>query len=281
MKKTIKKTKIYGLIKTWAIILINIYNIFRQSNERKKYYEQIERIKKNKKIVLDLQFGGIGDSLVYTSLPRSLKEKYNIDFYLSKGSMKIFRNSDMYNLFFKQNPYFCGISEDKDVFYYKYFIADNLTENIFENKKQNVIEVLEQQFDLEHKGLPELYIKNKKVFDKPTMLVDLNWIFGKNHNLIVDKKIIAEEIKTGQNAGLNIVYVDPTKQNLEEYYNQIRSSDKFLCLISGGNALAATTNTNTTVVLPENLDGISLTNFLFKKNNITYKRNKPLRRYLG
>jgi len=61
-------------------------------------------------MVLLLKWGGLGDSLAFSTLPE-LCYKNNMDFYLSSQSKNIFRNNEIFDLVWKHNPYFKGFSD--------------------------------------------------------------------------------------------------------------------------------------------------------------------------
>lgn len=265
-----------------TIFYSNIKSFFLKRKERQIYYTKIENIKKNKEIILNLHFGGLGDCLSFTSLPRLLKEQYNVDFYLDSKCKKIFRHKDIFNLCFGLNPYFKGFKECNDSFTLKDFIQDLPVRKLFSaHTNETTVEILERQFKLKGRGLPEIYYipKNIPGYGK-TLFVDNNWFSGEKWGLYNDPKLIEKEIENWlRDSTHNVEYCHTDRQNLFEYIDRMVSSGKFLCFLSGGNALAASLNLESTVIVPENLEGNSLSLFFYKKTRIKYIRNKPLDAY--
>ena len=62
-----------------------------------------------KRKILYVAFGGLGDHLLFSTLPELL-DYHGYDFYLSHLSE--FRNTQTLDLVWKSNPYFKGISEE-------------------------------------------------------------------------------------------------------------------------------------------------------------------------
>jgi hypothetical protein len=262
----------------------NVKALITTSAERVSYYRQINYIKKRKKIVLDIKFGGLGDTLVYTSLPRLLKEQYDVDFYLSNESKTIFRDKNTAKLCFELNPFFRGYAKKDDTtFTYKNFVQDKTIKTFFTDKAdKNIVQILERQFDLKGQGLPEIFYKPKVLTGyKNTMLCDLNWFSGQRWGLYNDPNLIDEEIRTWLSTDANnkIEYCKPNTHDIFTYVDKIHSSKKFLTFFSGGNVIATTLETPTTVIVPENLEGTSISAFLFTNSSTKYKRKLSLELY--
>lgn len=259
------------------VLVKNIRTLFNEQGKRRNYYCLIEKIKKNKKIVLDIQYGGLGDWLVFTSLPRLLKEAYDIDFFLSRESVVLLRNPDTYKMCFEMNPYYKGLSDDKDVFTLEYFASEKkLWDFLTDLAGENITERLERQFGCEGKGVPEIYYKPQQLKEYyNTILVDKNYISGKKlgwryHEESFDreiKKAIAKNPKERR-----VVYVDTSKQNLFQYVDMIYSSAHFITVLSGGAALATCFGKSFTALLPYNVFGGSVYTFVFRKSKGTYLR---------
>ena len=233
-------------------------------------------------MVLELAYGGLGDALVFTSLPRLLKETYGISFYLSHRSLDVFRHHNIFQLCFEYNPYFCGIKNTEDTFRYNHFSSDLSISTLITGKGDlNVVERIERQFNVAGNGVPEIYYKpfiDPALHD--TVLVDRNWIYGKTHNLYYDEQLLEREIEKAKDPDRKVLYVEPGGQDLFRYTDMIASSKHFIGLVSGGNVLAAALRKNATIIVPENQDGGSLSNFLFPNAGIQYVRNKSLKQYM-
>jgi glycosyltransferase involved in cell wall biosynthesis len=256
--------------------LINTKNLFKRHAERREYYRNIELVKKNKEIVFDVRFGGLGDWLTFTTLPRLLSEQYGVSFYISKKSVDRIRNKDIYKLCFEMNPYCKGLKDVEKPFEFEIFSADKSIFNfITDEKGLSVTEQVEKQFGLKGEGVPEIFYQPKEIPGfEDTVLVDKNYISGKKVGWIYNDKSFDDEIAraVADSKGTTIEYADPTKQDLFTYVDKIHSCKHFITVLSGGAALATCFNKPFTVILPENVYGGSVDNFIFKKSSGTYRR---------
>lgn len=264
LKKIKKELLKYPKFDFLYCLFLRIKYLVTETKKKKEYYAQIESIKKNKKIVLDITNGGIGDFLVFSTLPRLLKQKYNVDFYLSRNSLYILRNKDTLDLCFTMNPYFKGISDDTDTFKLQIFHSEmSMRTLLLNNEGKTVLEVLEQQFGVTDKGIPEIYYKpNKLKHYSNIILVDKNTITGElsgwkyKENIFED---VAHKYKLAEDV---IEYVDPKKQNLFEYVDMIYSCKHFIGTFSGGASIAACFDKPFSVIWPYN--AITGTNYNFR-----------------
>lgn len=254
----------------------NFRNLFNRHTEREEYYRNIELIKQNKEVVFDVRFGGLGDWLTFTTLPRLLSEQYGVAFYISKKSFERIRNKDIYKLCFEMNPYCKGLKEVEKPFEFEIFSADKSIFNFFTDEKGlSVTEQVEKQFGLIGDGVPEIFYRAKDVPGyEHTVLVDRNYISGKKLGWRYNDTSFDEEIAKiiGGSRDIRVEYVDPTKQDLFSYVDKIHSCKHFITVLSGGAALAACFNKPFTIILPENVYGGSVDNFVFKKSSGTYRR---------
>ena len=69
-----------------------------------------------------------------------------------------------------------------------------------------------------------------------------------------------------------IKYVDPKEQDLFQYIDMIYSCKRFVTVLSGGAALAISLDKPFTAILPYNIFGGSVDNFVFKKSKGTYTK---------
>lgn len=250
----------------------NLINYLREKNDYKEYRDSIAKIIKNKEFILDIDWGGLGDILVYTSLPRLLKEKYNIDFYLSENCKKISRNPDTLKMCFEMNPYFKGYKNQNGFKYAKFSRDRSILNLLLDINGDDIVKGIHKQFGLTGKALPELYYKPNLLAEyKDTILVDINYISGHKQGLVYDMSKIkkyAESLSKDENM---IKYVVPKDQDLFKYADMIHSSKEFITVLSGGAALAVTLNKKATVFLPENTRGETMYNFTFLDSNVKYK----------
>ncbi len=265
------------------ILRNNIQSVLCEGPSKNKYHRKIEDIKNKKEIVVRISFGGLGDCLAYTSLPRLLKEQYDVDFYLSMDTKNIFRDPDIEKLCFQMNPFFKGYKESDNIFEFKSFVGERSLYSILtDNGGATAISQLEQQFKLKGNGLPEIYYKPNTLSGyKHTLLCDANWFSGEKWGLYNDPKILPTILKkwTSIDPQNKIEYCLPTQQNLFEYIDKIHSATKFVTFFSGGNSLAVSLKKDATVIVPENLEGNSISLFFFKQSKITYTRILSLASY--
>ncbi len=274
LKKIIKRNKFtYFTALTLYVLANNILRFFSEKESYTNYKKQINQIIESKEIIFDIEFGGLGDWLAFTSLPRLLKQKYDINFFISKESIERLRNKQTYEISFESNPYFSGIKESNNVFKYRNFEREKtLFYFLFDLKSPSVTEKIEKQFNVSDKGLPEIYFKPSllKEFEN-TILVDKNYISGKkigwNYS---DKKFEQEILRVNKNKNFKVEYIDPAKQDMITYLNMIYSCEYFITVLSGGAALATTLDKHFTVVLPENIIGTSVEQFVFKNSKAKY-----------
>lgn len=264
------------LIFSFIVFMYALLNRFRslitETKAKEMYYKQIEDIKRERRIVIDLSFGGIGDCLAYSTLPRLLKETYNVDFYISKQSLEIIRHKDIYKFCFEMNPYFKGVHDDNVTFKFKSFESEKSLYTFFTDRNgKNIIGMLESQFRLNGKARPETYYKPVVLEEyKHKILIDENAISGKKfgwkfkHNAFYN-----EAIKYYQD-GDEIEYIDPKKQDLFKYIDMIFSCKHFIGTSSGGAAISACFDKPFSVILPINASGGSLYQFIFRNTKGIY-----------
>jgi hypothetical protein len=242
------------------------------TEEKEEYKSNIKKIIKDKEIVVSLSHGALGDCMVWTSLPRLLKEKYNVDFYLSEDSRLRIKNSEILKLCFELNPYFNGFKKSNNEFEFKLFPSEyKIWDFCMNGYTRNQCEELERIFNLKSHGRPEIYYAPKKLSGyKNIATVDLNWTSGQKMGLYNNHKLINRFIDDFTKRGLEVEYIKPAKLSIFEYIDRIYSSSEYLCLFSGGNVVSAALNIKATVVIPNNLYGVGLYLFLFKNSNIKY-----------
>ena len=241
---------------------------------RKAYYDQIALIKKNKRIVVDLTFGGIGDCLVYSTLPELLKTTYDVDFYLTEKSRSIIRDPNTYKLCFEMNPYFKGTLNvpNTETFRLQQFEREQSLRSFITDKHgMNLADLLEKQFNLKGQGRPKLYYKPKKIPSyEHIVLIDKNFISGKKFDWKFRKDIFEIEARKHLEPQDTLEYVDVSKQDLFAYVDMIYSAKYFVATFSGGASIAACFDKPFTVVWPYNQVNNSNYQFLFKNSNGYY-----------
>ncbi|MBP9818513.1 MAG: glycosyltransferase family 2 protein [Candidatus Pacebacteria bacterium] len=254
----------------------NLIDLYQRKSERAFYYERIEYIKKTKEIIFDIRFGGLGDWMAFTSLPRLLHEQYGIKFYLTTRCIASLRNNDIFKLCFEMNPYFKGVRDDGNFFEFEIFASDKSIYNIITDQRGCALtEIVERQFGLNGEGIPEIYYRPNILNEySDTILVDKNYISGKKLGWFYKDKTFDNEIekRLSDNRNLKIEEINPTKQNLFQYVDMISSCHYFITVLSGGAAVAAALPKPFTAVLPYNIHGGSVDIFTFKKSSGYYVR---------
>lgn len=267
---------------TLQTILTNIKMFFTEKTKQREYQRAIAQFKIEKKMVIDLD-GGLGDCLIYSTLPRLLSERYGMTVYLTEESKQVIRNPEIRSLCFDDNPYFGGYVKSSNSFRFYGFIHEgNFMKNVSETIPLSALEKLEAQFDVTSNGLPEIFYTPHILPElHKTLLIDANWHSGKKWGLYNDPSILDSIISQWHAQGPDFVvqYVETAAQDIYTYLDMIVSAAQFVSFFSGGNALAAALNIPAIIIVPENLDGTSLTMFLYHHAPITYVRRRSLARY--
>jgi len=115
-----------------------------------------EKAEKEGRLIIQIPFGGLGDHLVYSSLPELLWEQKKIKTFISEKS--IFRSGVIKAFIWGQNPYieFTGRSG--------WYINKPLT---IKDKFSTIDEYLQNLFGLRANGCPKIYYK-------PNIVAELN-----------------------------------------------------------------------------------------------------------
>ena len=248
-----------------------MHQLAHEGETRKAYYREIEGIKESKEIVFNLQFGGIGDCLVASTLPRLLKEAYDVDFYLWEGSRLVLKNKDLIKLCFEYNPYFKGFKQSKKPFTPKSFQREkSLYSLITDRGLETHLERLERQFKVKGKGVPEIYYEPKLRSElKDIVLIDKNMITGKKFGWKYKENAFEREALRYASKE-NIHYVDPKAQDLFGYVDSIYSCKRFVATFSGGASIAACFEKPFSVIWPYNAIDGSNYQFCYRKSRGAY-----------
>lgn len=199
-----------------------------------------------KEIILFVEFGGLGDHLFFSPLPRLLKS-YGLADKVFLSNKSPFRNSQTYDLVWKDNPFFDGISFEEP--------SHSLPSDSKIDKVINHIASSYGLTDVEFELLPEVYGFNPTGNSsyRGGKYLDLNYISFVGGFSIIDKFKLLWKYK-------NHIVVNPSwdilpfvskrcvyTSGLLDYASLIVDSDNFVCLASGGATLAAALNKNATV----------------------------------
>lgn len=209
------------------------------------------------KVILKNDWGGLGDSLMFSTLPEEFYKQKGIPFYLSDRCAPC-RNAEIFDLVWKNNPYFKGYSNEepnagivngivenflgaKDVVY-NWEICHGLTPTNHYPKiyidipKINETECL---IDLTSYSAISSYLPHKeKVLDKVMELINL---YNVKEYCVVEYN---DDIKLENKKIASLIDVPGAKKikinNLIENAGTIASTKHYISLISGGAILAAT-----------------------------------------
>lgn len=105
----------------------------------------LEKVEKEKQLVIQIPFGGLGDHLIYSSLPELLWDQKRIRTLISIKS--VFRNEAIREFVWGLNPYVTFTNEKG------WFIYEPLQNNLVWD------EYLQKLFDLKGNGCPKVYYK--------------------------------------------------------------------------------------------------------------------------
>lgn len=205
------------------------------------------------KMVCNIRYNGLGDSLAFSTLPERCHEA-GIDFYLSNTSKNLHDpNPQVFDLVWKSNPYFKGFSDDPINAGSKYKSATSLEESIV------------YQFERMHgfapkNKYPKIYAHLQKLPELENItIVDINSFaiskeLWRNRDLLVSKidELIDDErdvyyvqLKdkpdkiTDRNAELLSRFKPLEVDSLLHYCNILNSVKRFVTVLSGANTLAS------------------------------------------
>ena len=191
----------------------------------------------NKEIVFKLEYGGLGDHLFYSALPRILKEQGLAEkVYLSDQSN--FRNPQIFDLIWKNNPYLNGISDQPPT-----PLQDNPA-----SKQTKIVNLIFEKFGITaDQEIPvEVYPKLEVNPALEGNYIDLNYVSFVGAFSWLDKIGVYRQYP-------NHVIVNPDRltrwllpkrkmiftKSLLEYAHLINAATSFVTLASGGATLAA------------------------------------------
>jgi len=194
-----------------------------------------------KELVFKVYWGGLGDHLLYSPIPRLAKEIHGYDkVYISNHSN--YRNPNTKQLVWGYNPYIDGFS-DKDTDYPKFSETDpglNILDQIalFVGISDEATCHLEPEIYYKPKIIPEL--KNAILFDPnsinksgvPTIADVENYFNRKNIQITHQMKGLYGNINT---RGRTEVH----SETLEQFCDMIVSCKEFICFTTGAATLAA------------------------------------------
>lgn len=202
--------------------------------------EENKNLYNEKTLVMQIKWGGLGDHLFHSHIPRIAKETKMYDkVYLSE--LSDFRSIDYKRLIWDKNPYLDGYVK-KGGWY---------PEIPYNFHGTNYLDMIMLGYGLDdgkrwHE--PEIFYKpcikseliNKNVYD-PNFITNAGYFDVKNLKKYLIKNCISIDmqltpVKTSVSLD-NIPFIKP--ESLEDYCSIIVSCNNFFCLASGGATLAA------------------------------------------
>ena len=202
-----------------------------------------------KKVVFAQPWGGLGDNLQFSNLPKLYTSK-NFQFQISYINHE--RNKNIYDFCWKSNPYYSGKTISKPNIGWNKWI-DNYTQ-VLNNKDLNAIQVINVCHGFEPgDGYPSIYL-DSNYESRPT---DFEYVADFNAISSIPSEIgwknLYDHIKNYDYTSLNFPTVKDLKNN-SDYFSSDKSIDvnsifetidilsrteTFICLYSGSQTLAA------------------------------------------
>lgn len=203
-----------------------------------------------KYVVFGQPWGGLGDNLQFTTLPKLYAEK-GIDFYLSTHNA--YRNLEIYDMVWKNNPFVKGISDEYPN------IGSCVADTIGDKKAENIISAAEVRHGFVGEGrYPDIYYEPTLLNEfKDKTIVDLGahslFKYGLSNYYNIERLFdkIKNSIDFEDKNTLSVLFrnikfdsiMTPSQSvqidSLKHYADIIHSCKNYYCLYSGGNSLAA------------------------------------------
>jgi|688.fasta_scaffold18544_5 hypothetical protein len=202
------------------------------------------------KVILLVNFGGLGDNLQFSTLPEEFKNQKNLDFYIHQSTYNNFRNKEIFSLVWEMNPYFKGVSnnEANAGHIHGYPGLDNMICDIeimhglecknntfklyYEPKKSGSFNFI---FDLTSISLKDYYTQNKEQLSKIVEEIledyDTDIYFVEFINLKSKDYFPIINIPKAKKIEIKSIF---------EYCDVLSSCNNFVGLHSGGSHLATT-----------------------------------------
>jgi hypothetical protein len=199
-----------------------------------------------KKIVFQIMYGGLGDHLFYSPLPRLAKEAGYEKVYIS--SLSPFRHPDYKKLIWDCNPYIDGFVDEEGV--EQFFDVIPIIEKYPDFNILDAIVFAHGLDDGKRWREPEMYfkpeiredLKNAIVYD-PNFVSNVGMVkatgiekYFRKNNIFPDFQF---KVRGETNYPITIAKNEIFTPTIEEYISVIVSCKAFYCLTSGGATLAS------------------------------------------
>ena len=225
----------------------------------------------NKTLIIHIPYGGLGDHLLYSHIPRVAKESgiYK-KVFLSKKSQ--IRNPNHLKYIWEKNPYFDGLSELENLHDYNSVQISN-----FDESKGNILDQIMLSYGIDDNRRwhePELYfdvpifpeLKGKTIYD-PNFISYSGGLsslkiekYFKSQGIIIDFQFVARS-----NLALPVLNFEQSIQDssFEEFCGIIVSCERIISLTTGTATLAAALRKSAIVIYGNNIQSY----FLHSKNH--------------
>lgn len=193
-----------------------------------------------KKLVLQVEYGGLGDNLFYSAISKFFKDN-NIYEYIYISNKSNFRNKEIKSLVWEKNPYIDGFTDLPGT---DYFVSKK-------SPVDKIINMIAAQYGVIANFELDPYINDEflamEEYSESTY-IDLNYSSYVGAVTILDKLIIAyknfDAIIINPSMGMKILTSNRKiyTNSLNHYAQIIKSCKRFICLASGGATLSAALN---------------------------------------
>jgi hypothetical protein len=205
----------------------------------------------NNKKILYVDFGGLGDHLAFSTIPKACYEN-GIDFYIS--DMCKFRDDQIFKLVWESNPYFKGVtSEGPNCGHDNYTDLNNYNYELSLHRNLEIKMGFGDTILENESKYGVIYYEPKKLEDYDDfILVDLNKFNSNEYDIEIIKnnlinyinnkiKVVLPTYSTPLDIGdffkdFNVEFI--LTKDIFHYCDLIFSSKKFICLWSGGSVLS-------------------------------------------
>lgn len=215
----------------------------------------------NNQLIIEIPYGGLGDHLFHSPIPRIAKEKCNFTTVLI-SERSLYRHPDYKKLVWEYNPYVDGFVKEKG----EKIDLTSIVQKTNNQNNSNLIDEVLKSFNLEYQKKwiePEIYYSPKFREEYHHCIFDPNfisWIGDLNKVQMTQylKKKYPELDRIMKIRSDKALFI-PDKDTkfletptIEDFCDLIHSSKKMLCLTSGTATIAAGLKKPCTVFYGEN-----------------------------
>lgn len=204
-----------------------------------------------KKFIIELKFGGLGDHLFFSHIPRIAKTLYDYDLVYISNKSEI-RSDSTKKLVWDLNPYVDGYTDEEGVFFNMDIFNSHMSGT-------NILDKVMLAYGFEDNirfHEPEIYYEPNLIKEyQSSVIFDPNYI--SNIGLVSHKKLnlylsefdnLTIMKKINRTVKLMNDYKTIEAFDIFSYCDIIYSCKSFVCMTSGGATLSAALNKNATVI---------------------------------